>query len=1322
MANSWQYIPDNTIDQDNRRKAAEYWGATQRQQLAAEWAQQQQSDWEQQVAEQRQMRARQQVEQRQPAQQVEQAPQPPQTLDVMSTRAPDQPSLPPPGVQGGTVTSAVSPVTPQTLEDWQRERHETSVRNTQPRIPSRRNVEPGEPGLLDRATDFASRVSVVPNTPLDLALRGLGAFQEHVANPISGMVTEAGGGPPQAEMERRYAERQRMSDWQGPLSELPEPAPRTQDWQGFGQRQAERRAAGIPSIPAGDIPMFLNPGDIPAVGRGLLAGARGLPAEARAVAGAYGGLAQPMAPFGRKLLAEETGALKLGGWKLGGQKSEETADIIATKLKAKYGDDWYGKATIEEWSEHYDAKYLDEMAFEAKLRAKYHSAATTELPELPELAQAIPQVTATKPKVSGPLAQHWQSLTEPVAIDPTVVKSPHFRHWFRQSTVLDPATNSPLPVYHASRGQYGKFNAFRKSTDIGYHFGTRNAAKDRAGVTSTEGERYIGAYYLRIENPLVMNDLGGWGAGSIGDELLSKGVLPRGYDLLKDYYKIQMEARRRFPDNGAARSFLWQKHVQGIIERAGYDGIIYKNMAEDPGSISYIIFHPEQAKSATSNTGAFGIDNPNFLNMPPSVGGAVAGGFVGATQGDTPEESARNAMLGAAGGGLAAKGAMLVAPKLANVAKEVKPIIESSMRKGEAGVLNLGPGGMPVPHTAGNAPPARLARQARGYPIKKVGILEQVWNRDRNILEKQGAAGKELANRVHESRSKWEELAGDWSTRMPTVRKLGAMEFTNLVDVAEGNAQPISQRVTQAAAEWDVVRQEIWAQAQLAGIDMGNITNYFPHRYDPKVLGDTSRWNRALDHLVTTGQAPDRAAAEQMLDKAQEAMHGRYGNLEMSRIVNLPGYEKTKDALFSYIEGSSKRISQAALFGPENEIGARLITKIGEQGFDNGAAREILKRHLGTKEYGEGLVKMSSMIRSYNVLTSMGISFIANASQPINTATVAGAMRTISAIPKAMFSQQAKDDALRIGVTLDGVIRDVREGVGWSGFAGKIGAPLFNMVEKFNRTLTVEAGRSFARDMFTNYARSASTGKIDKEAELALQKMGLDAASILQRGGKLTRGEEINAMRNIVERTQFKVDPQDMPGWASHPLGRLVIQFNSFPYNQTAFIAREIIEPAIKQHNIKPLVTFLVLGLPTGMAAYELQTFLRARLAEQDPIQRIRQYYQRVGSIGVVGNLLAAFAPPNTKTMPGERYALEAAGAVFGPSMGKFLEGAGATGYALAGKPEHLEEFITKQIPIVGPTLKNVLRSGRAETPGTLTHPGREPVSAPQRLEHPGRR
>jgi hypothetical protein len=187
-----------------------------------------------------------------------------------------------------------------------------------------------------------------------------------------------------------------------------------------------------------------------------------------------------------------------------------------------------------------------------------------------------------------------------------VAATPEFKKWFGDSKVVDEKGN-PLVVYH---GTFANFQSFDKSKtkELGIHFGTDEQANNRIG-----NDRFVGyidkAYnelsskglgpnvmpvYLTIENPLWMpSDIGNWG----DVEQLKEYFGPANYEVFtaKEIKKLNSISE-------------FEKALKG----KGYDGIRYSNEQEGSGD-SWIVFDPEQIKSATGNKGTFDGNNPNIL-------------------------------------------------------------------------------------------------------------------------------------------------------------------------------------------------------------------------------------------------------------------------------------------------------------------------------------------------------------------------------------------------------------------------------------------------------------------------------------------------------------------------------------------------------------------------------------------------------------------------------------------------------------------------------------------------------------------------------------
>ena len=220
-------------------------------------------------------------------------------------------------------------------------------------------------------------------------------------------------------------------------------------------------------------------------------------------------------------------------------------------------------------------------------------------------------------------------------------ETPEFKKWLGNSKVTaDDGSGSPKVVYHGTTrgkivpGGQEAFSEFRTEMehDLGAHFGTQAHAHGRfpeawqqygdevvdpitGEVQPTEpsprGQR-IYPVYLAIENPLRVRDMTDWSnpepwMRAIGTEDVPPDVAPAIEKLAE---KAQEDRDNGNITKGFGKFETFTSDVKQVIEKAGYDGIVYKNEHEGVDYYgdyddSYIAFHPSQIKSATGNLGTF---------------------------------------------------------------------------------------------------------------------------------------------------------------------------------------------------------------------------------------------------------------------------------------------------------------------------------------------------------------------------------------------------------------------------------------------------------------------------------------------------------------------------------------------------------------------------------------------------------------------------------------------------------------------------------------------------------------------------------------------
>lgn len=604
------------------------------------------------------------------------------------------------------------------------------------------------------------------------------------------------------------------------------------------------------------------------------------------------------------------------------------------------------------------------------------------------------------------------------------------------------------------------------------------------------------------------------------------------------------------------------------------------------------------------------------------------------------------------------------------------------------------------------------------YNTKQVGNLDKAFRSTRSIIERQGEHGQQLAGMLQGARDSQELHLAELQKQMPTVMQLSRgktigrgsinnKDFENFVDATQGLAKPKNATVAKAIAEWQSTHPVIRNRAVGAGLEVGDLgPKYYPHFIDyEKVFKDTNTYNKAINHLVDTGQAADQEEAIKLLNYAKDVSRNRqFGNLEASRVVDLPFYDKTPNSLISYLHGSTKRIAQTETFGKQDENALKLITKAGQQGHDTEAMKNAYDVAVGAKQYNANASNISGAIRKYITTTRLGLGAITNVSQNVNTGIVTGHMRTLGAVAKQL-SPKTRAFVGDTGVIADAVLNDLKTQAGYSSFSqkvagkivNKITAPGFGFVEKTNRSIAATAGRDYA-------LRLAQKGD-----QTTLRKLGVKGEI---KNKTLTEAQQIQAARKVVEKTQFKVDPQDLPGWTDSPGGKLVAQFRTFSYSQGKFVNNEILKPAAHL-NFLPLGRLLA-ALPLGYALYETKRAIAGRPEEENKVKTGSQVFGNIGGAGLAFDLYQTINPIGSKYLPPDRRASMSFGAVGGPAVGTAAQAVSALSdlvqrknlpddparlegkVAIKGKDDYTDatpaaRFALQQVPIVGTAVKNRL-------------------------------
>lgn len=560
----------------------------------------------------------------------------------------------------------------------------------------------------------------------------------------------------------------------------------------------------------------------------------------------------------------------------------------------------------------------------------------------------------------------------------------------------------------------------------------------------------------------------------------------------------------------------------------------------------------------------------------------------------------------------------------------------------------------------------------------------------KGIIEKAGDAGKMITTLLEKADLEGSRLAGEATLKLQNAFKgLGKQELDTFADVVEGRAAPISDLQAQAVTAWREIAEDVQRLAKEAGVDMGIIENYFPHKtleLSPEQMAAYA------EELVSKGNFKTVAEAMQALQKEVTSLPRnaarRYGNLELSRTSKLP-YDTNPGILFDYIKNAYGRIADVKNFGTKDEILYKLAKAAGTQGGDAAQISQYLDQILGKNQVAS---KIGQKLTSLQTITKLNpTTSLTNLTQNLSTwlrtdtPTMAKTMVRVITNPKEAFAR-----AIRVGEISPNLAKELADYTGGSKAASKW-IRLIGMqgTEKFNRVMAVNAGMDYAEKI----AKQAFKGSKSAIRELERFGIGLDD---IDEAGKLTEEALLTAGKKLSKATQFATEAGELPyAWRTEA-GKVITQFKSFAYKQSGFVKGEAgrIASETKQGNIKPLINALtVFGIAAPVAGEIVADFksLVKNKKREDVDTLTERYFNNIlnatsfGLLDSVGALTGQYGSGGIISTLG------------GPTISdaeKIISGVADVSAAAQGKDVDLKPVardVVKSIPVVGQTLSNTL-------------------------------
>ena len=624
-----------------------------------------------------------------------------------------------------------------------------------------------------------------------------------------------------------------------------------------------------------------------------------------------------------------------------------------------------------------------------------------------------------------------------------------------------------------------------------------------------------------------------------------------------------------------------------------------------------------------------------------------------------------------------------------NVNEPALPVVKGVGRTTPANAPKLQPAG---------APPLKTrAAKVQEPPIigaSEPGRGKRLTNTASATLEAYGPEGAVLSRAAKAARDYKRQGMGKFFSDIPTVMGLKgdkAAQFVDTLDALTAGgkiARNLDPEIKKAVGEWEKAIPKPLQDAIAAGVPVAGDRGKY---YFPRIYKNIEK-QEVFDDLVEQTMQKNKVSREEAIKAVsylRDSKIKRSGNLEKSRSLDIPGYEKNHQAIVDYVERAYERTSRAKHFGANDELINKMKAELQRRGVDVSPKSKFQKNLDNVRDDIEktgGTWKASSIARKATATTSLGTAGISNATQLNNTAAIAGILRTGKGIVKWATSPEARREALRAGVGLSSDIKRVAEGTqGVSGkIATNIASPLFAQVEKFNREVSAIVGIDFAKHL-------AKKGD-DTSMRMLRDKLGVKGKI----GKKLSRDQLEQAARGLEEKSQFLVDPMDLPGWVNTPAGKLAAQFRTFGYKQTSFMYNEVAMEALRHGNFKPLMRFLAVGAPAGYAANEAKDFVKGKFNENkdDPSKpRAQKLLEGIGTglnqVGATG--LPGFAAGSL--IQSAKFGTLPQGIVSqagGPFVGNIVEGGtNLVKGQMTGNWDPLKKQGLRKIPTVGPLIAN---------------------------------
>jgi hypothetical protein len=480
---------------------------------------------------------------------------------------------------------------------------------------------------------------------------------------------------------------------------------------------------------------------------------------------------------------------------------------------------------------------------------------------------------------------------------------------------------------------------------------------------------------------------------------------------------------------------------------------------------------------------------------------------------------------------------------------------------------------------------------------------------------------------------------------------------------------------TDALQSGDVRRDVVENMVRNRVVEDAGEASVFVDEYR-RFVEEGGRTEKLEKFLVDSGQARDVDEAHMLLNRFRKRAIKRQGSLEYSRTADLPLYDPDPARILpKFITASSMRLAQVREFGQNNEQINRLIRVIDQTTGNPGFARSAVDRILGIVNEGDNAAaRISRAVRAFNGF-KLGLSFIPNATQGALNSLLKSDLPSTVAGARGVFSREGRRFAMQSGASLEGVVNEMLRSVGSenSALGSFLKATGFTATEQTNRIFAANAGYAYAKRMLAKLQKNPQDGRARK----VLSELGLKP-DVLLKIGKLDGDAALIAAKKFSDITQFRGGPEDLPYFASTPLGKVAFQFKSYIYGQTRLIYNETVGELRAGRPGRAFRTMLLLATVfplAGEVVSDLRTWLKGGERKTSGIKRWLEDIGQAGSLGVLFEIINAGS---------NRRGVEFVAGPTAGEIGQAIDIAGA-----GDKQKAAAKWIVKHVPFLGPLFYN---------------------------------